>query len=231
MNVVGPLHIAIDGPVASGKGEIASRLAKKFGLIYLYTGAMYRALALACKEHGVRSRDQARVSALLGQITIQMGPPVRNSSYPYAVYLDGKDVTERIFHQDIAQGASDVGVIPFVRTWMVKKQQEMARGKRIVMEGRDIALRVLPEAQLKIYLTASLEERAKRRHAQLQEKGVNTSLDAIIADTRIRDDQDMSRTVDPLQKVPDAWELDTTGLSPDAAVERISKELQKRGSI
>ena len=226
-----PLQIAIDGPVASGKGEIAARLARKLKLLYIYTGAMYRALALACIEKGVSLKDESYILALLEQIEIAMKEPDKQSNYPYCVLLDGKDVTERIIKPDTAQGASDVGTLVGVRRWMVVRQQELSRGKRVVMEGRDIALRVLPEAQLKIYLTASVEERAKRRWAQWQQKGVQKTYEETLATMRERDAQDMNRAADPLRKVEDAWELDTTGMSADQVVSSIEEELKRRNLI
>lgn len=222
------LAIAIDGPVASGKGEIAARLASTLHLLYIYTGAMYRALALACINEGVPFKDEKRVESLLERSDIDMSAPDPGSGYPYKIVLNGQDVTARIIKQDTAQGASDVGSLSGVRKWMVKRQKEIARGKRIVMEGRDIGLRVLPDAQLKIYLTASLDERAKRRFNQWQTQGIQKTLEETKEDTRIRDLQDTTRKIDPLQKVDDAWELDTTHMNPDEVVTTIIGELKRR---
>lgn len=225
------LQIAIDGPVAAGKGDIAARLAKQCRLVYINTGAMYRMLALACIEHGVSCTDAEGVLAILGKSTIDLGIPDASSSKTFLAFLNGQDVTDRILAPDVSEGSSDVAVIPEVRRRMVELQKIMAKGKPVVMEGRDIALRVLPHAQLKIYLTASLEERAKRRFRQWQEKGIAKTLEETIEDTRMRDTQDMTRQTDPLQKLPDAWELDTTGLSQEQVVDRIVEELQKRKLI
>jgi CMP/dCMP kinase len=226
-----PLQIAIDGPVASGKGDIASRLAKRFNLLYLYTGAMYRALALACIEKGILCKDENKVMNVLRDIAIKIIPPEKGDPYPYRVLLNSRDVSERIQKQDTAQGASDVGILPRVREWMVSVQQKLARGKAVVMEGRDIGLRVLPGAQLKIYLNATAEARARRRFKQWQEKGINKSYEETLEDTLLRDVQDTTRTVDPLQKLPDAWELDTTALSREEVVTAIEEELQRRKLI
>jgi cytidylate kinase len=226
-----PLHIAIDGPVASGKGDIASRLASKLNLLYIYTGAMYRALALACINHGVSCKDEKRVMNILKTLSIDITPPAAGSKYPYAVLLDGIDVSERITKQDTAQGASDVGVFSSVRRWMVKRQQEMAKGKRAVMEGRDIGLRVLPDARLKIYLTAAVTVRARRRHLQWQEKGIQKTFEETLADTKVRDLQDTTRSVDPLQKLPDSWELDTTDMDQEEVVAVIIEKLKNRKLI
>ena len=223
-----PLQIAIDGPVAAGKGDIAGRLAKELGFLYIYTGATYRMLALACIEKDIPLKDPERVLPLLQTISIELVEPDSNSQYAYKALLDDVDVTERITDQDAAMGASDVAVIPEVRQFMVKRQQEIVQSKKVVMEGRDIGLRVLPEAQLKIYLTASVAERAHRRWLQFQTKGIEKSPDEVLADTELRDNQDTTRPTDPLQKLPDAWELDTTGMTQEEVIARIKEELVRR---
>ena len=227
----GPLQIAIDGPVASGKGDIASRLAGKLQLLYIYTGAMYRALALACIQQGVSCKDEKQVMSILRNISIEIVAPESDSEYPYAILLNHKDVTERISKQDTAQGASDVGILPGVRRLMVARQKEMALGKRVVMEGRDIGLRVLPAARMKIFLTASVSERARRRFLQWQQKGIKKTLKETLTDTKIRDLQDTTREIDPLQKLSGAWELDTTHLTQDEVVGKICEELKKRALL
>jgi len=226
-----PLHIAIDGPVASGKGDIASRLASTLGLLYIYTGAMYRALALACITRGVSCKSEKHVMNILKTLSIEITAPSTDSKYLYVVLLDGIDVSERITKQDTAQGASDVGVFASVRQWMVQKQQEMAKDKRVVMEGRDIGLRVLPEAQLKIFLTASVEVRARRRYLQWQKKGIQRTFEETLSDTKKRDLQDTTRSVDPLQQLPDAFKLDTTTMDQEEVVDAIVDELKKRNLV
>lgn len=226
-----PLQIAIDGPVAAGKGDIASRLASELGLVYIYTGAMYRVLALACIREGVPFKNADRVLGVLGHISVELSQPARGSGRSFSALLNGKDVTERIFEQDVAMGSSDVSVIPEVRRIMVERQRQMAAGKPVVMEGRDIGLKVLPDAQLKIYLTASLDERARRRFRQWQEKGTHKSFEETLADTKERDLQDTTRKTDPLMKLPDAWELDTTDMSQDQVVDAVRKELKKRNLL
>lgn len=226
--VMTPLQIAIDGPVAAGKGDIAARLAKELHFTYVYTGAMYRMLALACIEKQISLKDTKRIQSLLKEITLDLVEPDPDSSYAYKALLNGVDVSERITRQDTAMGASDVSLIPEVRLFMVFRQKELAHGQNVVMEGRDIGLRVLPEAQFKIYLTASLKERATRRWKQCKEKGIEKTLDEVTEDTRVRDEQDMIRATDPLQKLPDAWELDTTGMTQEAVIEHIKLELKSR---
>lgn len=226
-----PLQIAIDGPVAAGKGDIAARLAVKFGLTYIYTGAMYRALAIACIKKGIGFKDEPQVLSLLSTINIDFGIPDKGSDKTFIILLNNEDVTQEIMSQDVAMGASDVSVIAQVRKILVEHQKDIAKGKRVVMEGRDIGLRVLPKAQLKIYLTASVEERAKRRFMQWQAKGQKKTFEETLTDTKNRDIQDMNRAADPLKKLPDAWELDTTDLSQDQVIEKISEELTKRNLV
>jgi CMP/dCMP kinase len=223
-----PLQIAIDGPVAAGKGDIAARLAKSLHLVYIYTGAMYRVLALSCLRAGVELNDSKNVLDVLSKTVIDFGEVDSSLNRTFTVLLNEEDVTDEILEQRIAMGASDVSIIPEVRKIMVARQQEIARGKRVVMEGRDIGLRVLPNAQLKIYLTASIEERAHRRFLQWQEKKLHKTFEETLEDTKVRDLQDMSRKTDPLMKLPDAWEFDTTGLSQEQVVSRILEEVKNR---
>lgn len=231
MDTAHALQIAIDGPVAAGKGDIAARLAKELHLLYIYTGAMYRMLALACIQAGVSRKDEHAVFAVLEKSTIELVRPEKGSREPFFAKLNGVDVTERIMEPDTASGASDVSVYPRVRQVMVARQQKLADDQPVVMEGRDIGLRVLPHAQIKIFLTASLEERAKRRHEQWKEKGINLPMAEVIEETRARDTQDTQRATDPLQKLPDSWELDSTSLTQEEVIAKIKEELQKRGLI
>ncbi len=224
-----PLQIAIDGPVAAGKGDIAMRLAKRLGFTYLYTGAMYRALALACIEKGIGTQDEKSVKDLLTTLSIELLPGIADRFY--TVHLDAKDVTDRIFEPDVASLVPQVSQHAEVRKIMVDKQQNMAQGKSVVMEGRDIGKRVLPHAQLKIFLTASLEERARRRLEQFKERGIHKTFEEVQLETRTRDQQDSTRAADPLEKLPDAWELDTTNLTQDEVVEKITEELKRRNLV
>ncbi len=225
------LQIAIDGEVGAGKSDISSRLARELGLTYLYTGAMYRALALACTREGEAFADKEKVISLLDKYTIDLRPPPKKSKRGFSVVLNEEDVTDQLFNPEIDKGSSSVSTIPEVRKFMVARQQELAQGKSVVMEGRDIGYRVLPNAQLKIYLTASLEERAKRRWKQNSERGTEQSLEELLEDIRKRDDQDTNRAIDPLKKLPDAWLLDTTGMSQKQVVTTIIQELQNRNLI
>ena len=223
-----PLQIAIDGPVAAGKGDIAERLARQIGAIYLYTGAMYRALALACIQTHTDPTNAELVKKLLLQSHIDLLPATPEKHQAYKILLNGEDVTERIFKPDVVTTVPEVSKHADVREIMVTKQQLLAQGKSVVMEGRDIGKRVLPQAQLKIFLTATLEERTKRRLAQFKSKGIDKSFAEVMVETKYRDEQDTKRTADPLEKVADAWELDTTSLSQQEVIEAIFTELKKR---
>lgn len=223
-----PLQIAIDGPVGSGKSYIASELAKRLGITYLYTGAMYRALALACYRQSIPFKDAASVVPVLHSLSIDLKPADVGSNRPCRVFLNNSEVTEELFTPIIDQGTSDVSTLSEVRKFMVSLQQRMAAGKAVVMEGRDIALRVLPHAQIKIFLTASVEERAKRRYDQYRKKGIEKTYQEILSDTKIRDTQDTTRETDPLQVVPGAWVLDTTAMTPEQVIETIIHRIQQR---
>ena len=225
------LHIAIDGPVGSGKSDISMRLARELNMTFLYTGAMYRALALLCQEQHVNRKDSAKVLGILRAHDIDFGNPPRGGKTPYSILIDGKDMTDRLFTPEMDQGASDVGTIPEVRRYMVSRQKKAAEGRSVVMEGRDIGLRVLPDADLKIYLTASLEERARRRMQQYEKKGKTISFEQMLEDTKKRDVQDSTRAADPLQKLPDAWELDTTGMLQDDVIRAIIRQLKERNLL
>ncbi len=227
-----PLQIAIDGPVAAGKGDIASRLGRELQLVYIYTGAMYRMLALSCLKKGKSTHEEADVLAILDEIHMELVPPTRiQTDRVTTAMLDGVDVTDDIMRSEVAQGASDVATIPAVRRRMVELQQTLSFGKSVVMEGRDIGLRVLPDAQLKIFLTASVEERATRRLEQFETKGIHKTFEEVLEETKVRDAQDSSRATDPLKKLPDSWELDTTSMTQDQVVNAITGELRRRGLL
>lgn len=223
-----PLQIAIDGPVGSGKSHVASALAKELGITYLYTGAMYRACALIAQQHTISFKDEEHIIPILQQTTIDLQPVSEESSLPCRVTVNGEDVTEALFTPELDQGASDISMLSAVRALMVKRQQEMASGRSVVMEGRDIGLRVLPNAHIKIFLTASLEERAKRRQQQYEKRGISKTFETILEETKKRDIQDTTREADPLQKLSESWEYDTTGKNPEIVIAEIIRELKKR---
>jgi cytidylate kinase len=216
-------HIAIDGPVAAGKGTVSRLTADRLGFVYIDTGAMYRMTALLAKQKEVSLEDESALAALIEHAHMDVRVPTEEErdGRLCTVELDGEDVSWSIRTEEIGGGASVVAQLPQVRAALVKKQQHIAQGKNVVMEGRDITYRVLPEAQLKIYLTATDTVRAQRRHMQLQGKGENVTLEEVYADLIDRDTRDMSRSVDPLQIVPEAWVLDTSVLKIEEVVDLI----------
>lgn len=216
-------HIAIDGPVAAGKGTVSKLVAERLGFLYVDTGAMYRVTALIGLRNNVSLDDEAKLAELIKKSSLDMRNPneEERDGRLTTVILDNEDVSWKIRTEEVSNGASQVAQYPAVRMQLVAKQQEIAVGKNVVMEGRDITYRVLPEADLKIYLTASDVVRAKRRHMQLMTRGIDTSLDDVFADLIERDKRDSERKTDPLKIVPDAWVVDTSELSIDEVVELI----------
>ncbi len=223
-------QIAIDGPVAAGKGTVSRLLAQKLGFLYVDTGAMYRATALLAIRAKVKLGDEDQVVALLEKSELQMRnpkPPKETDGRLTTVILDGEDVSWAIRTQKCSEGASKVAVLPKLRRVLVQKQQKIAASQNVVMEGRDITFRVLPEAQIKIFLTASVESRAERRHAQYLGKGVDISLEEVIAEIKERDERDTKRDADPLHVAKDAWVLDTSNLDIEEVVELIAAKVKK----
>ncbi|HYD34951.1 MAG TPA: (d)CMP kinase [Vitreimonas sp.] len=216
-------HIAIDGPVAAGKGTVSKLVAERLGFVYIDTGAMYRMTAYLAKQEGVAWEDELGLAKMVAAAEMDMRAPVdeERDGRLSTQLLNGDDVSWKIRTEEIGTGASQVAQLSAVRAELVKKQQQIAVGKDVVMEGRDITYRVLPGAQLKIYLTASDIVRAKRRHLQLQTKGEDVSLETVYAELVERDKRDMERSVDPLQIVEGAWVVDTSDLNIDEAVELI----------
>ena len=212
-----PINIAMDGPVGAGKSTIADAVAARLGILHLDTGAMYRAVGLATLRAAIPPEDEARVTALCGKLAIG----VAHEADGQHTLLDGEDVTGLIRTEEVSMAASTVAKYAGVRRAMVAVQQRLAATTDMLVDGRDIGLRVLPDAPVKIFLTASPEERARRRWEQLREKGGTDTYEQVLADLRRRDDQDTHREVDPLQAVADAVIVDTTGLSFEQSVEKI----------
>jgi cytidylate kinase len=228
---VSPFHIAIDGPVSAGKGTISRLVAEKLGFLYVDTGAMYRMTALLSINKGVDLANEAAVVELVKAAKMEMRNPneAEKDTRLTTVILDGEDVSWKIRTEEISASSSKVAALVEVRKVLVKKQQEIAAGQNVIMEGRDITYRVLPDAQLKIYLTAETHERAQRRHLQLQMRGENITLEEVEQEIIERDERDMTRAADPLQITPGAWVVDTTNLEIEAVVDLIvtkARELQ-----
>lgn len=216
--------IAIDGPAGSGKSTVAKIIAEKLGIIYVDTGAMYRAVALFCIRNGVDTTDEIAVNMLLPKIQIRI--VLENGMQK--IFLDDEDVTGKIRTQEVGQGASDVGLILAVREKLVEIQRDLAKGSSVIMDGRDIGTNVLTNAQVKIYLNASVEERAKRRLGELEGNGIKANLDEVMSQIIFRDKNDMTREHNPLKKANDAIEVDTTNMDIDQVVTEIIRIKEKK---
>ena len=201
--------IAIDGPSGAGKSTMARRLAEAFGFLYVDTGAIYRTLGLACFRAGVDRKDEDAVMQVLPTLDIALR---YNEQGEQRMYLNGEDVSREIRQPEISLCASEVSAHQRVRTFLLEMQRKFARENNVVMDGRDIGTVVLPEAELKIFLTASPEARARRRFAELKEKGSDVSFDEVLRDMIERDKKDSSRAAAPLRKAEDAVEVDTSDL-------------------
>lgn len=211
------MNIAIDGPAGAGKSTIAKLLAAKLGILYLDTGAMYRAIGLKALNIGVDISDAVAVEKMLADTKINVG----QENGVQHVYLDGNDVSTAIRENSVSKAASDISAVPCVRYKMVELQRDIASKCDTVLDGRDIGTFVLPNAEHKIFLTASAEERAKRRYAELKAKGSDLTLEQIKDDIEKRDYNDSHRVLAPLKKADDATEIDTTSMTIDEVVEEI----------
>lgn len=199
--------IAIDGPSGAGKSSLARRLAALFQFIYVDTGAIYRTVGLAACRAGIDRRDEAAVAALLPELRITIG---YNEAGEQRMFLDGEDVSDQIRLPEISLCASDVAALPVVRAYLLEMQRKLARENHVIMDGRDIGTVVLPEAELKIFLTASAEARARRRLLELESKGVASCFEDVLRDIEYRDAQDSGRTAAPLKAAEDAVLVDTS---------------------
>lgn len=212
-----PFSIAIDGPAGAGKSTVAKALASRLGAIYLDTGAMYRAFALALIKQGVDVNDQDAAAAHAQDVDVR----VDYVDGVQRLYADGEDVTGAIRAPEVSAAASAVSRAPEVRRRMVALQREIARGHSVVMDGRDIGTAVLPDATLKIFLTASAEERARRRWLELQQKGLPDTYEQVLKDMLARDWQDSHRAASPLRPAEDAVTVDTTSMDTPQTIEAL----------
>ena len=224
----GYYSIAIDGPSGSGKSTMARRLAKAFGFIYVDTGAIYRTLGLACYRAGIDRRDAKAVMEILSTLDIRIR---YNEAGEQCMILNGEDVSREIRLPEISMCASDVSSHQEVRSFLLEMQRKFARENNVIMDGRDIGTVVLPDAELKIFLTASPETRARRRLAELQAKGENVSFEEVLRDINIRDEQDSTRVAAPLCKAGDAVELDSSDLSADETFGRLCEIVINRLAV
>ncbi len=211
------INIAIDGPAGAGKSTIAKTVAAKKNYIYVDTGAMYRAMALFILRKGISPEDAASISASCGEADIS----IEYRDGAQVVLLGGENVNDQIRTPQVSDMASRTSVNQDVRRKLVELQQKLARRQNVVMDGRDIGTVVLPDAQVKIYLTANVDERAKRRFEELIQKGEKADLDEIKAQIRERDERDMNREISPLRKADDAVLVDTSDMTIDEVADRI----------
>lgn len=220
--------IAIDGPAGAGKSTLARALARELGYLYVDTGAIYRTVALRAREAGADPSDPEQVAPLLEDLDLRMdygGDGVQR------MYLSGRDVTETIRENEISALASQVAALPAVREFLLEFQRKQAREHDVVMDGRDIGTVVLPQAGVKIFLTAAPEARARRRTAELLQRGQDADFDEILREIRQRDEQDENRPVAPLRQAEDAVLLDTTDLDLKGSLEALLTLVRERLSL
>ena len=216
--------VAIDGPAGAGKSTISRVAAQKLGFLYVDTGALYRAVAYDILQNGIDPNDSCAVCKRLDSITVGFGYENDNQQ----IYLNGNNITEKIRTPQVSAAASTVSAIPEVRRFLFSQQQDIARENNIIMDGRDIGTVVLPNAQVKIYLTAAEEERARRRFAELQKKGTAIHFEEVLAEVKLRDKNDMNRPVAPLRQAPDAVLVDTSHLDFDQSVQAVLSVIEER---
>lgn len=218
------LKIAIDGPAGAGKSTIAKKIAEKMKIVYIDTGAMYRAVGLAAVSAGIDPKNKEAVKGILCDIKIE----IAHGDDGQLIYLNGRDVTKEIRTPEISVAASDVAVIGEVREKLVELQRRLAEKTDVVMDGRDIGTYVLPDADVKIFLTASADERARRRYAELAGKGEKCSLEEVKRDMEYRDKNDSGRSIAPLKPAEDSILADTTGKTLDESVDMILELVRKQ---
>lgn len=217
--------IAIDGPSGAGKSTLARRLAQKLGFLYVDTGAIYRTVGLAVYRNKIDPADEGAVAALLGSLSIAMRYGEDGLQH---MLLNGEDVTQAIRQNEISGYASKVSPIPAVRSFLLEMQRELARTHNVIMDGRDIGTVVLPQANLKIYLTAQPEDRAERRYRELLERGQQADLAQVLQEVIERDRRDMEREVAPLRQADDAVLADTTGLGLEESFQLLLGMIESR---
>ena len=216
--------VAIDGPAGAGKSTIAKAAAQKLCFVYVDTGAIYRTVGLAAKRHGYAADDHENVVAMLPSLVIDM----RYVDGVQKMFLNDEDVSEAIRTPEASHYASNVAAMPEVRTYLMDMQRDMAKRYDVLMDGRDIGTVVLPNANLKIFLTASAEERARRRFAQLQEKGTIQPYEEVLAEIIERDKRDSERETAPLKQADDAILLDTSDLTQEQSIQAVIDLIQGR---
>ena len=218
--------VAIDGPAGAGKGTITKLVGQKLGLVNIDTGATFRCVALNMIQEHIDITEEEKIREMLNKMNIEMHPDGK-------IFLNGEEVTKRIREHDVNKFVSPISVLSIVRNKLLEVQRKIAEGKNVIMEGRDIGTVVFPNADVKIYLDATPEERARRRVIQNQEKGIECSYEEVLAGIKDRDKRDSTRKIAPLKKAEDAIYVDSTNLSVEQVVEKIIeiiKEVTKKKS-
>lgn len=221
----GHYAIAIDGPSGAGKSSLARVAAAQFGFIYVDTGAIYRTVGLAAYRRGLDRHDENAVKAMLPELKIEMR---YNEAGEQRMFLNGDDVSAEIREPEISICASDVSALPAVRAFLLEMQRHMAREHSVIMDGRDIGTVVLPQAELKIFLTASAKARAARRLLELRRKGIESSFEEVLRDIEYRDEQDTARAAAPLKKADDAVLVDTSDIDFEQSLALLCGIIEKR---
>ena len=216
--------IAMDGPAGAGKSTMARACAKALGYLYVDTGAIYRTVGYYMRLMGIGPKDRDGIARLIDEVNIE----IRYEDGVQHMILNGTDVTDEIRTPEMSMYASGVSAQPCVRAFLLDMQRELARTQNVVMDGRDIGTVVLPDAQVKIFLTADVRVRAERRLAELQAKGEKASLQQVLAEMQARDKQDSERAAAPLRQAKDAVLLDTSALTPEAAVDAILEIVRRK---
>ena len=217
--------IALDGPSGAGKSTLAKLLAKALGFLYVDTGAIYRTVGLAASRRGIPLEDARAVEAFLPQLEIGMSYGDDGLQH---MYLNGEDVTEAIRRNEVSRYASQVSAIPAVRTYLLEMQRKLAREHDVIMDGRDIGTVVLPQADLKIFLTATAQDRARRRYEELLERGQQVDREQVLREVMERDERDIHRQTAPLRQAEDAVAVDTTGNSLEESYQLLLEVIRER---
>ena len=218
------INVAIDGPAGAGKSTVARAAAANLGYIYVDTGALYRAVGVYCLRKGITTTDADSVGAILGKITVEL----KFIDGVQHVFLNGDDVSTEIRLPEASMAASNVSAIPSVRAFLFDLQRDIAAKNNCIMDGRDIGTVVLPNAQVKIFLTADPEERAMRRYKELIEKGSNVTYDEVLEDLKVRDYNDSHREIAPLKPAEDSVIVNTTGYTLEESIEKIVNTVKEK---
>ena len=223
------ISIALDGPSGAGKSTVAKKCAERFGFKYVDTGAIYRTIGLAAFNKGIDTKNSAAVVSMLPELDIDLS---YNESGEQRMLLNGSDVSEEIRSPEISMCASNVSAIAAVRDYLTDMQRNMAKKYDVIMDGRDIGTVILPNADVKVFLTASADSRAARRYKELIKKGSEISFNEVLSDMKLRDEQDTKRAAAPLKAAEDAVYLDTSNMSFDESVDAVAKLIiEKTGRV